>query len=70
MNDKPGLGLEKIPETLEIKITPKIFSVPGSEKYPVAIYKLYGEKRPTETDENGQFTILPCCKQHTKAGLL
>jgi len=30
---------------------PKMFSVPGSEKDPVAVYKLYAKKRPTEMND-------------------
>ena len=34
------------------QIKPKMFSVPGSEKDPVAAYKLYAKKRPTEMNGN------------------
>ena len=34
------------------QIKPKMFSVPGSEKDPVAVYKLYAKKRPTEMNDN------------------
>ena len=34
------------------QIKPKMFSVPGSEKDPVAAYKLYAKKMPTEMNDN------------------
>ena len=34
------------------QIKPKMFSVPGSEKDPVAAYKLYAKKRPTEMNDS------------------
>ena len=34
------------------KIKPKMFSVPESERDPVAVYKVYAEKRPSEMNDN------------------
>jgi len=42
---KLRLELEKIPE-------PKMFSGPGSEKDPIAAYRLYPKKRPTEINNS------------------
>ena len=37
----------------------RVFSVPGSEKDPVAAYKLYAKKRPTKmNDSDAPFTSL------------
>ena len=49
-------------------IKPKMFSVPGSEKDPVAAYKLYAKKRPTEmNDSDAPFylAVNNCTKQES-----
>ena len=48
------------------QIKPKMFSVPGSGKDPIAAYQLYAKKRPTEmNDSDGPFylAINNCTKQ-------
>ena len=50
------------------QIKPKMFSVPGSEKDPVAAYQLYAKKRPTEmNDSDAPFylAINNCTKQES-----
>ena len=50
------------------QIKPKMFSVPGSEKDPIAAYQLYAKKRPTEmNDRNAPFylAINNCTKQES-----
>ena len=34
------------------KVTPKMFSVPGNERDPIAVYKLFAEKRPAEMNSD------------------
>ena len=34
------------------KVTPKMFSVPGNERGPIAVYKLLAEKRPAEMNSD------------------
>ena len=49
-------------------IKPKMFSVPGSEKDPVAAYKLYVKKRPTEMNDSDAPVYLAennCTKQES-----
>ena len=51
------------------QIKPKMFAVPGSEKDPVAAYKLYAKKRPTEmNDSDAPFylAVNNCTKQESK----
>ena len=48
------------------QIKPKMFSVQGSERDPVTVYKFYAEKRPSEMNDNNApfyLAINNCKKQ-------
>ena len=47
------------------QIKPKMFSVQGSERDPVAVYKFYAEKRPSEMNDNNApfYLAVNSCKQ-------
>ena len=47
---------------------PKMFSFPGSEKHPVAAYKLYAKKRQTEMNDSDTpfyLAVNNCTKQES-----
>ena len=42
------------------KVTTKMFSVPGNERDPIAVYKVFAEKRPAEMNSDDRPFYLPC----------